>query len=83
MSIRSILVLAVATTLVANCASSNDPSDGCPAGYTSKKVCVQCGIAGGCARSETKCAQNCSSGNECSDGQPSCFEDVCQVGGCI
>lgn len=82
MSIRWMLVAAIASLLITDCGSRSDSSNECPDGYTSAKVCVECGIAGGCAKSETKCAQVCSNAKGC-DNHLFCFDNLCQVGGCI
>jgi hypothetical protein len=81
MSIRWIL-MAVAGLLVTGCGASGDSPEGCKAGDTSKNVCLMCGLAGGCAQSETRCARICSSSADCADLQLGCWDGVCQIGGC-
>jgi hypothetical protein len=82
MSIRWTLVV-IMGFLMTDCGSSSPSSDGCDEGYTSKAVCVQCGPAGGCGKTETKCARNCSEQSDCEGVLLLCLEEVCQVGGCI
>lgn len=57
-----------------------------PCGNNSRlaDVCVQCGPAGGCAKTESRCAQTCTSSADCTGGGGTgCFNGVCQLIGCI
>jgi hypothetical protein len=54
----------------------------CPAGTVQKTVCLECGIAGGCAK-ETQCATACKQDPDCGTGQARCLQGLCQVQGCI
>jgi hypothetical protein len=54
----------------------------CPAGQVQKTVCLQCGIAGGCAK-ESNCAQPCTTDSDCAATQTRCTNGLCQVQGCI
>jgi hypothetical protein len=80
MSVRWVLV-AVAAFTVIDCGSDDSSNDECSAGYVKAKVCVECGIAGGCAKTETKCAPQCSPEAECTLPL-SCWDGVCQMAGC-
>lgn len=54
----------------------------CPAGSVSKRVCLQCGPAGGCAK-VADCARACKQNADCAAEQTACTDGVCQVVGCI
>jgi hypothetical protein len=54
----------------------------CGAGTVRRTVCLECGIAGGCAK-ETECARTCTQNAECTEGQTTCIGGLCQVQGCI
>jgi trypsin inhibitor len=57
----------------------------CPAGRTAQQICLACGPAGGCAKSETVCAIACDAdaGVPCASPLPFCSEGVCQLAGCF
>lgn len=57
-------------------------SNTCPAGQVSQRVCLQCGPAGGCAKT-TDCARACKADTDCAGDQTSCTNGLCQVVGCI
>jgi hypothetical protein len=79
MSIRWILVAAAALVLI-DCGSGESP-DECEEGYAKKDVCTQCGLAGGCAKTETKCALKCADSAACA--RPlGCWDGVCQLTEC-
>lgn len=54
----------------------------CGSGFVSRPVCLQCGIAGGCAR-EATCARTCRQSSDCAAEQTGCIDGLCQVQGCI
>ena len=56
----------------------------CPDGETKQEVCLECGPAGGCAKTAEQCARSCKRSDECEGiGQGfRCFDGVCQVGYC-
>jgi hypothetical protein len=54
----------------------------CGAGQVPRTVCLQCGIAGGCAK-ETNCARTCTQDSQCAADQTRCIAGLCQVQGCI
>lgn len=54
----------------------------CPAGTVSQRVCLQCGPAGGCAKT-TDCARPCKQTSDCAVEQTLCTDGLCQMVGCI
>jgi hypothetical protein len=54
----------------------------CPAGTVQQPVCLQCGPAGGCAKTAS-CARSCKQNADCAADQTSCTNGLCQVVGCI
>jgi hypothetical protein len=54
----------------------------CPAGFVQKRVCLSCGLAGGCAK-EADCARVCTQDSECAADLTRCTDGVCQWQGCI
>ena len=54
----------------------------CDAGSRLATVCTQCGVAGGCAKREERCARLCSTPAECRAGE-ACLTGVCEPAGCI
>jgi hypothetical protein len=57
----------------------------CPPNRVAAEICLQCGLGGGCVASTFTCALVCGDSDLCSSSAPGafCFDDVCQVGGCI
>lgn len=68
----------------AACPSAAKPSQ-CAAGTALREICVQCGLAGGCAESVTACAKKCSAPADCDafSNDYLCADGVCQVSFCI
>ena len=58
--------------------------NGCPAGRVAKEICLQCGPAGGCSKSDTVCASACDvdAGPACASPLPICYDGVCQNAFC-
>jgi Kunitz/Bovine pancreatic trypsin inhibitor domain len=59
--------------------------NGCPAGRVAKEICLGCGPAGGCSKSQTVCALPCDAdagAAACSMALPICSEGVCQYAFC-
>jgi hypothetical protein len=56
----------------------------CPEGYVAAEICLECGLAGGCAKSMTVCALQCDDPAGCEAERPgfSCFQNRCQLVGC-
>jgi hypothetical protein len=65
---------------MAACEGRPEPC-GCPPGRIAKRICVECGIAGGCEQAEV-CAKTCAAPSDCSRPY-GCFEGVCEVGPCV
>jgi hypothetical protein len=61
------------------CEGRPDPC-GCPPGRVARRICVQCGITGGCEQAEV-CAKTCTEPSECSRPY-GCFDGACQVAAC-
>lgn len=56
----------------------------CPAGRTAKRICLSCGLAGGCGESREVCARPCTQSSPgCEAPLTFCSEGFCQAGGCI
>ena len=60
----------------------NTAAVSCPAGEVAQQVCLQCGIAGGCAKTAS-CARPCKQDTDCGAEQTTCTAGLCQVIGCI
>jgi len=60
-------------------------TDGCPPNRVPREICLACGLAGGCPETALTCALICGNGDVCTGAtnELGCFDDVCQVGGCI
>jgi hypothetical protein len=58
------------------------PASSCGPGSVARRVCIECGPAGGCAQ-ETDCARVCMQDSQCGMTQARCIDNVCQVQGCI
>jgi hypothetical protein len=73
-------VLVVATAM----GCGGDDSD-CEDGWTKQRVCTECGLAGGCAKSADQCARSCGADAECDGLGPlvRCNQGVCQISGCV
>jgi hypothetical protein len=54
----------------------------CPAGSVARRVCLQCGPAGGCAK-VADCARPCQQTADCAAEQTTCTDGLCQMVGCI
>lgn len=55
----------------------------CPDGRESRKICIQCGPAGGCAKEMTVCALPCTSNTTCQGSNLWCGGNgVCEAYGC-
>jgi len=57
----------------------------CGPGTQRRRVCTGCGPAGGCSSYADQCVQTCAQPTDCTSSDPlvSCFDGVCQVGGCL
>ena len=72
---------------LAACAGRPAPN-GCPSGRIAQEICLQCGLAGGCASRGTVCALPCDADggvtpSSCPSSLAFCYQGVCQMGGCI
>jgi hypothetical protein len=54
----------------------------CSVGSVAKRVCLTCGIAGGCSK-VADCARQCKQNSDCAAEQTRCTDGLCQVLGCI
>ena len=60
--------------------------NGCPAGRIVKEICLECGLAGGCGKSESVCALPCDAdagAAPCGSAPLFCTDGVCQASFCI
>lgn len=57
--------------------------DACPEGHVLSRICLECGVVGGCAQEQTVCAQTCDENTECSSPFLQCYEGLCQAAPCI
>jgi len=61
-----------------------DADPGCPPNRVWTTGCIECGLSGGCMRSETRCFIVCSSNEHCQgSGFGFCAQGICQQSGCI
>lgn len=58
----------------------------CPAGRSAARICLQCGLAGGCGKTLEVCALTCTKHEDCAAAGPrpsGCSMGFCEVYGCI
>jgi hypothetical protein len=53
----------------------------CPEGRVAERICLECGVSGGCSQPVLACAKTCEDDGDC-DESLSCFGGVCGVNGC-
>ena len=57
-------------------------SQPCPPDRGPRKICLECGPAGGCAKYDSFCAQVCDDTHPCASQTLQCYQGTCQAFGC-